>query len=310
MVKYRNKGGTTVNILVIGGTRFFGIHMVNELLIAGYDVTIATRGKASDSFGDKVKRIFLERTKEESVREALSGTHYDVVIDKIAYCSNDIKYVMDVIDCDKYIYMSSTSVYNPKHINTVEADFDGIENELIWCDRKAFPYEQIKRQAECALWQQYPEKNWIAVRYPFVIGKDDYTKRLLFYVEHTMKSIPMNIDNVDYQMSYIRSDEAGKFLTFLVDKDVKGAINGASDGTISIKEIIEYVEEKTGARAIIDNSGEDAPYNGEPEYSICTDKAKELGYQFTELKDWIYELLDYYIQVVEEMDKVDNGRFH
>ncbi len=94
MVKYRNKGGTTVNILVIGGTRFFGIHMVNELLIAGYDVTIATRGKASDSFGDKVKRIFLERTKEESVREALSGTHYDVVIDKIAYCSNDIKYVI------------------------------------------------------------------------------------------------------------------------------------------------------------------------------------------------------------------------
>lgn len=96
-----------MNILVIGGTRFFGIHMVNELLTAGYDVTIATRGKASDSFGDKVKRIFLERTKEESVREALSGTHYDVVIDKIAYCSNDIKYVMDVIDCDKYIYMSS-----------------------------------------------------------------------------------------------------------------------------------------------------------------------------------------------------------
>ena len=54
MVKYRNKGDTTVNILVIGGTRFFGIHMVNELLTAVHDVTIATRGKASDSFGDKV----------------------------------------------------------------------------------------------------------------------------------------------------------------------------------------------------------------------------------------------------------------
>lgn len=68
--------------------------MVNELLTAGHNVTIATRGKASDSFWDKVKRIFLERTKEESVREALSGTHYDVVIDKIAYYSNDIKYVI------------------------------------------------------------------------------------------------------------------------------------------------------------------------------------------------------------------------
>lgn len=65
---------------------------------------------------------------------------------------------MDVVDCDKYIYMSSTSVYEPKQWNTVEEDFDGIGNELIWCDRKAFPYEQIKRQAEYALWQQYPEK--------------------------------------------------------------------------------------------------------------------------------------------------------
>lgn len=291
-----------MKILVIGGTRYFGIHMVHELLSAGHDVTIATRGKASDSFGDKVKRIFLERTKEDSVQEALRGTHYDVVIDKIAYCSNDIKYVMDVVDCDKYIYMSSTSVYDPKHWSTVEEDFEGIGNELIWCDRKAFPYEQIKRQAEYALWQQYPEKNWIAVRYPFAIGKDDYTKRLLFYVEHTMKSIPMNIDNVDYQMSYIRSNEAGKFIAFLVGKDVNGAINGASDGTISLKEIIEYVEKKTGTKAIINSEGEDAPYNGEPEYSICTDKAKSLGYKFSELKDWIYELLDYYIQVVKEKE--------
>lgn len=295
-----------MKILVIGGTRYFGIHMVNELLSKGHDVTIATRGKALDSFGDRVNRIFMERTKEESVREALSGTHYDVVIDKIAYCSNDIKYVMDVVDCDKYIYMSSTSVYDPKHINTVEEDFDGIGNELIWCGRKVFSYEQIKRQAEYALWQQYSDKNWMAVRYPFAIGKDDYTKRLLFYVENTMKSAPMNIDNVDFQMSFIRSDEAGKFLAFLVDKDVKGAINGASNGTISLKEIIEYVENKTGTKAIIDDEGETAPYNGEPEYSICTDKAKSLGFQFTELKDWIYELLDYYIQVVEEMDKVNN----
>ena len=86
------------------------------------------------------------------------------------------------------------------------------------------------------------DKKWIAVRYPFAIGKDDYTKRLMFYVEHIVKSLPMNIDNLDHQMGYIRSDEAGKFIAFLVDKDVNGAFNGSSKGTISIKEIIEYVE--------------------------------------------------------------------
>lgn len=159
----------------------------------------------------------------------------------------------------------------------------------------AFPYEQIKRQAEYALWQKYPDRNWIAVRYPFVIGTDDYTKRLLFYVEHVMKSIPMNIDNLEYQMGFLRSDEAGEFIAFLADTDFKGAINGSSEGTISIKEIINYVEKKTGTKAIIDKNGENAPYNGEPEYSINTDKAKALGYKFSFLHDWIFELIDYYI---------------
>lgn len=287
-----------MKILVIGGTKFFGIHMVEELIAKGHDITIATRGRASDSFGDKVKRIFLERADAESVRHALQGIHYDVVIDKIAYCSNDIKRIMDVMDCDKYIYMSSTAIYDPKHINTVEEDFDGGAKELIWCERSEFPYEKVKRQAEYALWQRYSSKRWIAVRYPFVIGADDYTKRLLFYVEHIMRSIPMNIDNTDCQMSFIRSDEAGRFIAFLVDKDVTGAFNGASGGTISLEEMIAYVEKKTGLKAIIDEAGEEAPYNGEPEYGICTDKARALGYEFSQLQDWIYGLLDHYIQSV------------
>lgn len=287
-----------MKILVIGGTRFFGIHMVEELLKAGHEITIATRGLASDSYGDKVKRIVIERTNEESIKKAFQGLHYDVVIDKIAYCSNDIRYVMGNVSCDKYIYMSSTSVYNPKHINTIEDDFDGSSKDFVWCDRMAFPYEEIKRQAEYALWQNYADKKWVAVRYPFAIGKDDYTKRLLFYVEHTMKSLPMNIDNLDDQMGYIRSDEAGKFIAFLVDKDVEGAINGSAQGTISLKEIIDYVEKKTGTKAIIDNEGDAAPYNGEPEYSMNTEKANALGFNFSVLNDWIYELLDYYIEFI------------
>lgn len=288
-----------MNVLVLGGTRFFGIPMVKDLLERGHKVTIATRGNAKDDFGNKVNRIIVERTNAESMNKAFEGKHFDVVIDKIAYCSNDIQYAMDSINFDKYIYMSSTSVYNPKHLNTVEDDFDGLSKNFVWCGRMDFPYEQIKRQAEYALWQKYSDKKWLAVRYPFAIGKDDYTKRLFFYVEHTVKSIPMNIDNLDCQMSFIRSDEAGKFLSFLVESDTVGAINGSADGTISLREIIEYIESKTGSKAIIDASGENAPYNGEPEYSINTDKAKSLGFKFSSLREWIFDLLDYYIELVE-----------
>ncbi len=287
-----------MKILVLGGTRFFGIHMVRELLRLGHEVTIATRQRAKDDFGDSVHRIQVERTDPVSMAEAFKGMHFDVVFDKIAYCSNDIKYAMEAIDCDKYIYMSSTSVYEPKTMNTKEEDFDGRTRELVWCNRVDFPYEEIKRQAECALWQVYPDRKWIAVRYPFAIGEDDYTERLKFYVEHTIKGIPMHIDNLEYQMGYIRSDEAGKFLAFLADKDINGAINGSSPGTISLREIIDYVESRTGSKAVISDRGEAAPYNGEPEYSINTDKAEGLGFSFTNVRDWIFELLDYYIGIV------------
>lgn len=287
-----------MEILVIGGTRFFGIPMVKELLAKGHDVTVATRGRTADGYGDRVKRIMLDRTSETSMRNALGGRHYDVVIDKIAYGSNDIRYAMETVACDKYIHMSSTAVYEPKHMDTVESDFDGTSKKLVWCDRGDFSYDEVKRQAECALRQVYADRNWIAVRYPFVIGKDDYTKRLFYYVEHTMKSIPMHIDNPDCQMGFIRSDEAGKFMAFLADKDVNGAVNGCAEGTISIREIIAYVEKKTGAKAVLDIAGEDAPYNGTPEYSINTQKAGALGFHFSLLQDWIYELLDYYIQMV------------
>lgn len=289
-----------MNILILGGTRFFGIPMIEELLRQGHDITIATRQNAKDNFGNRVSRIKVDRSDPVLMKNAFYDKRYDVVYDKIAYCSNDIKYAMEAIDCDKYIYMSSTAVYAPLKIDIKEEDFNGLNKELIWCSRPDFPYDEIKRQAECALWQVYPDRNWTAVRYPFVIGEDDYTDRLLFYVEHTMKSVPMNIDNLNCQMGFIRSDEAGKFLAFLADKNFTGAVNGCAHETISLNEIIRYIENKTGSKAVITADGDNAPYNGEPEYSINTERAEKLGYQFSNLKDWIFDLLDYYIRKVAE----------
>ncbi len=289
-----------MNILVLGGTRFFGIHMVNDLLEQGHEVTVATRGITPDGFGDQVSRIHFDRSDEDSIRAVIAGAHYDVIIDKIAYCSNDIRKIMEAADFDRYIYMSSTAVYDPLHLNTVEDDLDGTAGELIWCDRQDYPYDVVKRQAEYALWQKYPDKDWIAVRYPFVTGRDDYTRRLYFYVEHVLGQIPMHVDNLDSQMAFIRSDEAGRFLSFLVDKDLKGAVNGSSKGTISVREILGYLEKATGTAAVLSDDGDPAPYNGMPDYSINTDKACSLGFKFTELKDWIYGLLDHYIDVAHE----------
>lgn len=297
------KESDCMNILVIGGTRFFGIPMIEALLDKGHEVTIASRGTTKDNFGDRVKRIIMNRKNYASVKSALDGKHFDVVIDKIANCSNDIKAVLDVVSCDKYIHTSTASVYDINKFVLTETDFDPYQTPLVWCSHTDFHYGEIKRQAECAIFQAYKDISSIAVRVPLVIGKDDYTKRLLFYVENTMKSVPMHVNNLGNQMSFISSDEAGKFMAFLVDKDFTGPINGSSNGTISPGEIIDYVEKKTGTKVILDENGVEAPYNGSPPYCINTDSVKQLGFEFTTLSDWIYDLLDEYINMVSNSMK-------
>lgn len=58
------------------------------------------------------------------------------------------------------------------------------------------------------------------------------------------------------------------------------------------------MEQKTATKAVLDKNGDPAPYHGEPEYSINTDKANQLGFAFSHLKNWIYDLIDYYIEEV------------
>lgn len=92
-------------------------------------------------------------------------------------------------------------------------------------------------------------------------------------------------------------------MAFLADQNYTGTINGSSNGTISVNEIIQYVEMKTGKKAIFSENGEVAPYNGAMDYSINTELATSLGFHFSSLYKWIYDLLDIYIKLVVERGK-------
>lgn len=284
-----------MKILVFGGTRMMGKHLVYALISQGYDITIATRGISSDDFGRNVDRIIVDRNNENDIKAKLVES-YDIVFDSLAFSSNDVKILLDNISCKRYIMISTTAVYN-KHINTQEWEFNPLDQKVIWCSRPDFPYNEVKKQAERALAQEFPAQNSVAVRFPFVIGEDDYTKRLYFYVEHIIAEKPIFVDNFESQMAFVRSDEAGKFLSVFCENDFVGEINGASEGTISISQIADYVYKKTGKSIVLDEKGDYAPYNGENSYSINTDKAKSLGFSFTPLNEWIYELLDRLIEL-------------
>ena len=57
-----------MKILVVGGTRFFGIPMIAKLLEDGHEVTVATRGNAANPFAGKTQQIIMDRTDAKQVK--------------------------------------------------------------------------------------------------------------------------------------------------------------------------------------------------------------------------------------------------
>ena len=281
-----------MNILVVGGTRFFGIPMVEKLIADGHDVTIATRGLSDNPFKKFTKQIVMNRSDCTSVREALANKKFDVIIDKIAYCSNDVRNLLSNASCKKYIQMSSCSVYSKDKENIQETEFDPRHHELIWMNRND-DYAEGKRQAERAALEYLDYAQCVFVRYPIVMGENDYTGRLNFYLNHILNSEAMNIDDLDCKMEFIHEKEAGYFIAHLVNATVTGAINGSSKGLISPRDLVEYIEKQTNRKAILDVSGDAAPYNGAiANISYDTTKARDTGFVFSNIEGWIYKLIN------------------
>ena len=273
-----------------------GIHLVNELIAAGHDVTIATRGNTADSFGDQVRRLIIDRQDPDSLRNALKDRSYDVTVDNIAYSSNEIRFLLDSLTTEKYIMTSTASVYsNHIHENMRETEADTTTFPLKWCNHDDFQYDEVKRQAEAALFQEYSNQPSAAVRFPYIFGKDDYTKRLFFYVENIFYERAMYIDNLSARLSFIDSAEAGQFLAHATAAPVFGYINASSRGTISLEELIDYVEKRTSRKAVVQAWGRAAPLNGVPGFSLDTSLAEKTGFQFKNINDWVYPLIDFWI---------------
>lgn len=286
-----------MNILILGGTRLFGKVLVRNLIERGHNVTIATRGLTQDSYGDLVTRIIIDRENKKSIEKALEGKYFDIIYDNLCYSPNSARDLCDVIEdkTDRYIIISSSAVYKFNK-NIKEEEFNPYIYKVIYGDRNDFSYAEGKRLSEAVVFQNYNIKT-VAVRFPVVLSKDYYTKRLYSYVENNILNKSTNINNIDSNLSFISDKEAGDFLAWLSNVDYVGPINAASYGSITIKEIIEYIEKSTGKKMIISSDGINGKYNGIFDSNLDISRVESLGFKFNNIKEYIFNLLEYYTDI-------------
>lgn len=285
-----------MNILVLGGTRFFGKKLVERYIQNGHSVTILTRGQSGNPFGTKVKQLIVNRDDADSLSQALSNTTWDIVYDNICYSPNEAHKICEILEnkTKKFVFTSTLSTYDIDGIVKTEEDFNPYDYEVRMGNREDFSYGEGKRQAEAVFFKEatFPV---VAVRFPIVMGENDYTRRLHFHVERVLQEQPISLPNIEAKMSFITDDEAAAFLYFAGITPIEGPYNATAAGAISLKDLLGLIEETTGKSAKISLVSNDemsqSPYGVPADWYMSTTKAEAAGFTFSQLHDWLPTLV-------------------
>ena len=102
-----------MNVLVLGGSRFNGLALVQELHRTGHAVTVLNRGQSPAELPRSVRELRADRNDANSMREALAGPAYDVVFDVSGYTLPHVQTAVELLKgrVGHYIFASSTVGY-------------------------------------------------------------------------------------------------------------------------------------------------------------------------------------------------------
>ncbi|MBN2198629.1 MAG: NAD-dependent epimerase/dehydratase family protein [Candidatus Aminicenantes bacterium] len=177
-----------MNVLVVGGTRFLGWHIVRRLLEDGREVTLFNRGLTPDDFGGEVRRLRGDRRDGCAFRVLAGSRDWDAVVDLIAYDAGDSRSAVDVFRerVGHFLHISTGAVYivtRDYPCPLREEDYDRELSPRPAADDGLWLYGTKKREAEDVLNAAHAEHGFPAtsLRLPIVLGERDYTLRAYSY---------------------------------------------------------------------------------------------------------------------------------
>lgn len=183
-----------MKLLILGGTRFVGRHLVTAALERNHDVTLFNRGKHPSAALTSVETIHGDRTSDLA---KLQGRRWDAVIDTCGYLPRIVKASAEILShaVDAYVFISSLSVYADFSVFGMEetAPLAGLTSEQL---EEAYKidssgqasavtygamYGGLKALCEQAAEEVMPNRVFI-IRPGLIIGPDDYTDRFTYWV--------------------------------------------------------------------------------------------------------------------------------
>ncbi len=173
------RGPRPLRILILGGTRFIGLHMTALALERGHTVTFFNRGKTKTERFPDVERIKGDRNGEI---DGLKDRDWDVAIDNSGYVPRHVKLSAELLAqrVKQYVFVSSISVYPdfsvPRDESSPVGKLDDEAIEKVDGDT----YGPLKALCEQAAERAMPGRTTV-IRPGLIVGPDDNTDRFTYW---------------------------------------------------------------------------------------------------------------------------------
>jgi nucleoside-diphosphate-sugar epimerase len=297
-----------VHALLIGGTRFIGLHTVEDLLAHDYEVTLFNRGNNPNPYADHddVSHVTGDRHDVAALEAARDEADPDVVIDFVAMAPAHAETATEVFaDVGAYVMVSTAAAYartdvpmredeTPLHEYTEEhapddpADAMNVEVSTSYGPRKAECDRICFAAAEEGV-------NAMVVRPTYVFGPYDYTERYDYWIDRVANNdrvlVPGDGDGLAHQV-YV--EDVASALRVVAEEGTPGeAYNVAARRELPLDERLRTIADALGTEVELVHASErelgahdlslfDYPLVLPIPVLAATDKLADLGWEATD----------------------------
>lgn len=299
-----------MRLLIIGGTRFLGRHLVDAALARGHTVTLFNRGRTNPDLFPGVERLLGDRGQDVS---ALAGRTWDAVVDMCGYLPRDVRLVANALTgaVGHYTFVSSISVYADlaavvdEDSPVARLDDETVETvETITAEAiTAETYGVLKALCEAEAAAAFPGQA-LVVRPGLIVGPHDPTDRFTYWVRRfgTGGEV-LAPGRRERRVQFIDACDLAGWMLRLVERGETGVLNatgpaGGEDsvGQLTMADLLAWARDERATDAVFTWVDDDfltaegvAPYSDLPLWipgqddRVTIDRALAAGLAFRPL---------------------------
>lgn len=236
-----------MDLLVLGGTRFVGRHLVEAALSRGHRVTLFHRGQRGPGLFPEAEHLIGDRAGDLA---PLAGRRWDAVVDTSGYVPAQVRASAERLAgaVGLYAFVSTISVYADPTFRPLDEDAPLHPPDPEGTEVTGPAYGPMKVACEEAVRAAFPGRA-LVVRPGLVVGPHDYTYRFPYWVHRLAEGGDVLAPgHPERPVQVIDARDLGAWTLSMVERGAGGVFN-ATGPALPMRALLEAVREGAGSDA-------------------------------------------------------------